>query len=74
MAWIPHALHFLATFIREPLQYSFMVHAILAGIIVGVLDREEEAAAPDREEGDVVLWAGFGMEGSSIAPLAEVGK
>jgi ABC-type Mn2+/Zn2+ transport system permease subunit len=37
MTWIPQALHSLATFITEPLQYSFMKHAILAGIIVGVL-------------------------------------
>ncbi len=37
MAWIPHSLHFLAACIREPLQYPFMVRAILAGMIVGVL-------------------------------------
>jgi ABC-type Mn2+/Zn2+ transport system permease subunit len=37
MAWIPHALQFLETFIREPLQYAFMVRALLAGIVVGVL-------------------------------------
>jgi ABC-type Mn2+/Zn2+ transport system permease subunit len=37
MTWIPHALHFVATCIREPLQYPFMVRALLAGIIVGIL-------------------------------------
>jgi ABC-type Mn2+/Zn2+ transport system permease subunit len=37
MAWIPQALHFLANCIREPLEYPFMVRALLAGIIVGVL-------------------------------------
>ena len=37
MAWIPQALHFLATVIEEPLQYSFMKHALMASIIVGVL-------------------------------------